>query len=95
MEIKGTDRVKTGVLRVRIISPPLPAILDSSREGDRPGGKIEQIAIETEIGQGQLKLAGGMEGNIDPADCCLGVSTMVSKERVKCGGRVRVEQRLA
>src|SRR5438552_9854917 len=94
-EIRGTDRVETGVLRVRIAPPPLPAVLEPGREGDRPGGKIEQIAVEMEIGQWQLKLAGGMQSNVNPADCCLGVSTLVSKEGIKRCGRVRIQQRFA
>src|SRR5206468_10744579 len=92
---KRTDRVKTGVLRVRIGPPPLPAILEPGREGDRPGGKIEQITIEMKIGQWQLKLAGVMQGNIHPANRGLGVPTLESQKGIKRCGRVRIQQRVS
>ena len=77
------------------VRPPLPAILEPSREGDRPGGKIEQITIEMEISQWQLKLAGVMQGNIHPANRGLSVATEESKEGIKRCGRVGIQQRVA
>src|SRR4029077_13018666 len=70
-------------------------MLEPDREGDRPGGKIEQIAIEMEIGQWQLKLAGAMQSNVDPAYCRLRVLTLESKEGIKRCGRARIQQHSA
>src|SRR4029453_9680840 len=67
------------VLGVGIISPPFPAVLEAGCEGDRPGGNIEQITIEMEISQWQLKLAGVMQGNIHPAKRGLSVATEESQ----------------
>src|SRR5439155_24120348 len=95
LDILGTNCVKTGVLRVWIAPPPFPVVIEPGRKGDWPGGKIEQIPIEMEISQWLLKLAGGMERNVEPAYCRLGVLTLESKERVKRCGRIRIQQRCA
>jgi hypothetical protein len=95
LEIIGTDHVKTSVLRVRIGPPPLAAILKPGCEGDRRGGKIEQIAIEMQISQWQLELAGVMQGNIHPANRGLRVATEESQEGIKRCGWVCIQQRVA
>ena len=94
-KLRGTDRVKRGVLRVGIVPPPLPTVLEPEREGDRPGGKIEQIAVDSEISQRQLKLAGVMQGNIDPANGGLAVATEESQEGIKRCSRIGIQQRFA
>src|SRR5205814_9208794 len=78
-----------------LFPPPFPVVLDPRRERDWPGRKIEQIAVEMEITQWQLKLAGGMQGNIHPAYCRLGVATQDAQKRIKRCGRIRIQQRVA
>ena len=60
-----------------------------------PAGKIEQIAIDSEIAQWQLKFAGGMQSNINSADRGLAVATEESQEGIKRCGRIRIQQRFA
>src|SRR4051794_27913442 len=73
-EIDGAKCVKGRIFRIRIAPPTLPTILESERKRDWPGGKTEQIAVEMEIAQRQLKDAGVMQSNINPANRCRAVT---------------------
>src|SRR5438552_7086223 len=48
-----------------------------------------------EITQWQLKLAGGVQSNIHPSYCRLGVVAKNPKEWIKRCGRIRIQQRIA
>src|SRR5438445_436509 len=87
--------VNPSVQRVGIAPQPLPVVLDPGRERDWPSRKIEQIAVEMEITQWQLKLAGAMEGDIHSTYCRLGVAPQDAQKRIKRCGRIRIQQRVA
>src|SRR5882724_7574901 len=92
-EIIGADRVKRCVLRARIVFQPLSTVFEPEREGDRPSGKIEQIAVHSEIAQRQLKGSGPVQGYINSANSGRAVATEKSQERIKCRRRVGIQQR--
>src|SRR5262249_6377959 len=66
--IGRADRIKRGVLGARVAFPSLSTVFKPEREGDRPSGKIEQIAVDSEIAQRQLKGSGPFQGYIDSAN---------------------------
>src|SRR4029077_8452936 len=94
LPIHRANRTKRLIKRITIACHSLAVVLESGREGDWPGGKIEQITIEMEIGQWQLELAGVMQCNINPANRGFSIATEESKERIKRCGWVRIQQRL-
>src|SRR5262249_20768241 len=75
--------------------PPLATVLDASCKGDRPSREIEQVAVDSEITQRQLKFTDLKKGNIHSANGSVTVPTKEPQERIKRCSRIRIQQRCA
>ena len=93
---RGADRVKRGVLRSEgSFLHRSPRYSSPSAKETGPAGKIEQIAVDSEITQRQLKFAALVQSNINSADGGLAVPTKESQKRIKCCSRISIQQRFA
>ena len=83
---------KRCVEHVSIARPSRRVILTANREGDRPGGKIEEVAVNGEIAYRQLVFARVMQVNINLGSGRLGVVGVEIQERIKCSSWIRIQK---
>ena len=94
LAIHRANRLKRIVQRVTITIEPRRIIFAANRERDRPGGKIEQVAVNGRIVNWQLIFAGILQVHIDPGSgrpCIMGIEI---HEGIKRCGRIRIQQRV-
>ena len=84
--------MKRCIERVTIARPPRRVILTANSKGDRPGGKIEQVTVNSGITYGQLIFARVMQVDVNSGPGRLGVVGSEIQERIKCRSRVRIQK---
>src|SRR5439155_17463770 len=90
--IGGADALKGRIERVTIACPPRRVVLSPQSKRDRPRGKIEQVAIKSEVANWQLIFARVMQSNINslPSSRCVVGSEI--QERIKCCRRIGIQK---
>ena len=95
LPIYRANRVKGVIERVTIAIESRRVILAANGKGDRPGGKIEQVAVNSGVTYRQLIRTRVMESDINS---CSGRRAVLAKkptERIKRSGRICVQQGIA
>src|SRR6266550_5488921 len=90
--IVGADALKGCIQGVTIARPSRRVILTANREGDRPGRKIEEVAVVGEIAYRQLVFARVMQVDVNSAPGRLGVVGIEIQERIKCSSWIRIQK---
>src|SRR5205814_4718104 len=65
LPIHRTNRFKRGVERIAIAGEPRRVVLATDRKGDRTGGKIEQVTVESQVTYRQFIFTGIMQVHIN------------------------------
>src|SRR5205814_10144356 len=68
-------------------------VLATDRKGDRTGGKIEQVTVESQITYRQLILTGILQVHINFCPSRPGVASTDIQKGIKRSGRLGIQQR--